>query len=64
MAMGGGQLRAGLGRSPEVAELLPRVLEFCDHEPGPRNELAVCPLCANKVIVLAGLIEEPEEQMH
>jgi hypothetical protein len=64
MALGRDQLRPDLGRSEEIGALLPRVLEFCGHEPGPSNELAVCDHCANKVIVLAGLIEEPEEQMH
>lgn len=55
-------------RDQYVASLLPRALENCHHEPGNANEVAICDLCQNKMLVLIGMLDgrldAPEDRIH
>lgn len=52
-------------RGDDLAELLPYVLERCDHEPpADQDGPAVCHTCENVLAVLVDRMDDPGEPLH
>ena len=65
MAMARHPLRPHVGRTEDLAPLLPYMLERCSHEPPAHEDgPALCDTCSNVLVVLVDRIEEPDDIMH
>jgi hypothetical protein len=54
-----------LGRSEDLSELLPYIVERCDYEPpGHQDGAAVCDTCSNVFLILVDRIEDTYEHLH